>query len=77
MEDRESQVWPKLTEVGGSTEVGGEKADFMLRSNTQIWLIMLLKDFIAVVPEIDIFMVIPMAALVSYPELNCNPKMPT
>ncbi|MCB0846521.1 MAG: family 20 glycosylhydrolase, partial [Bacteroidetes bacterium] len=67
--------WPKLTEVGGSTEVGGGEGGFYTQEQYTDLVNYAAERFITVVPEIDM----PghtNAALVSYPELNCNPKMP-
>ena len=71
----EIKSWPKLTEVGGSTEVGGGEGGFYTQEQYTDLVNYAAERFITVVPEIDM----PghtNAALVSYPELNCNPKMP-
>jgi hexosaminidase len=71
----EIKSWPKLTEVGGSTEVGGGEGGFYTQEQYTELVNYAAERFITIVPEIDM----PghtNAALASYPELNCNPKMP-
>jgi hexosaminidase len=69
----EIKSWPKLTETGGSTEVGGGKGGFFTQEDYTT-IVNYAKDrYITIVPEIDM----PghtNAALASYPELNCNGK---
>ena len=69
----EIRSWPKLTEIGGQTEVGGVMEDFILKKITEI--IKYASDrYITIVPEIDL----PghtNAALASYAELNCKVKL--
>ena len=67
--------WPKLTMIGGKTEVkGGPGGFYTKREYTDI--VSYARDrFMTVVPEIDL----PShcnAALASYPELNCDGKAP-
>jgi hexosaminidase len=69
----EIKSWPKLTEIGGSTEVGGGEGGFY----TQEQYIEIVKYAqernIIIIPEIDM----PghtNAALASYAELNCDGK---
>ena len=69
----EIKSWPKLTTIGGSTEVGGGPGGFYTQE--QYWDIVnyARERFITIVPEIDI----PghtNAALASYAELNCSGK---
>lgn len=67
---------PKLTEIGGTTQVGGERGKFFYtQSEYQDLVEYASKKFIAIVPEIDM----PghsTAALASYPELNCSGTAP-
>lgn len=69
----EIKSWPRLTEIGGSTEVGGGKGGFFTQEDYTA-IVNYAKDrFITIVPEIDM----PghtNAALASYAELNCNGK---
>ena len=67
----EIKSWPKLTEIGGSTEVGGESGGFYTQKDYQELVAYAAERFITIVPEIDM----PghtNAALASYPQLNCN-----
>ncbi len=69
----EIKSWPKLTEVGGSTEVGGGKGGFYTQEDYKELVAYAAKHFITIVPEIDM----PghtNAASVSYPILNGNGK---
>lgn len=69
----EIKKWPRLTEVGGSTQVGGGKGGFYTQEQYKEIIAYAADRFIMVIPEIDM----PghtNAALVSYSELNCNPK---
>ncbi|WP_335964786.1 beta-N-acetylhexosaminidase [Galbibacter sp. PAP.153] len=69
----EIKSWPKLTEIGGSTEVGGEKGGFYTQEEYQDIVKYAAEKYITIIPEIDM----PghtNAALASYPELNCNGK---
>ncbi|WP_273566301.1 family 20 glycosylhydrolase [Maribacter halichondriae] len=71
----EIKSWPKLTEVGGSTEVGGEAGGFFTQEDYTEIVDYAAKHFMTVVPEIDM----PghtNAASVSYPILNGNGKTP-
>lgn len=65
----EIKSWPKLTEIGGSTEVGGEAGGFFTQEDYQE-IVAYAKDlYITIVPEVDM----PghtNAASVSYPFLN-------
>lgn len=69
----EIKSWPKLTEIGGSTEVGGGQGGYYTQEE-YIDLVNYARDrHIIIVPEIDM----PghtNAALASYPELNCDGK---
>lgn len=69
----EIKSWPKLTEIGGSTEVGGEKGGFYTQEEYKEIVQYAADRFIMIIPEIDM----PghtNAALASYPELNCDGK---
>lgn len=71
----EIKSWPKLTEVGGSTEVGGESGGFFTQEDYKEIVAYAAQHFMTIVPEIDM----PghtNAASVSYPFLNGNGKTP-
>jgi hexosaminidase len=71
----EIKSWPKLTEIGGSTEVGGEKGGFYTQEEYKDIVAYAAARYITVIPEIDM----PghtNAALASYPELNSDGKAP-
>lgn len=71
----EIKSWPKLTEVGGSTEVGGEAGGFYTQEDYTEIVNYAAKHHIMIVPEVDM----PghtNAASVSYPFLNGNGKTP-
>ncbi len=67
----EIKSWPKLTEIGGSTQVGGGKGGFYTQEQYKEIVAYAAARHITIVPEIDM----PghtNAAIVSYPELNCR-----
>ncbi len=69
----EIKSWPKLTEIGGSTEVGGGPGGFYTQEEYKDIVNYASERYITIVPEIDM----PghtNAALASYPELNCDGK---
>jgi hexosaminidase len=69
----EIKSWPKLTEIGGSTEVGGGEGGFYTQEQYSEIVKYAQERQITIIPEIDM----PghtNAALASYPELNCNNK---
>lgn len=69
----EIKKWPKLTTIGGSTQVGGGKGGFYTQEQYADIVKYAAERYIMVIPEIDM----PghtNAALASYPELNCNGK---
>lgn len=69
----EIKSWPKLTEIGGSTEVGGEAGGFYTQEQYKDIIKYAAARHITIVPEIDM----PghtNAASVSYPFLNGNGK---
>ncbi|MGB5821654.1 MAG: family 20 glycosylhydrolase [Saonia sp.] len=71
----EIKSWPKLTEVGGSTEVGGGEGGFYTQEDYTEIVTYAAERYITVIPEIDM----PghtNAASVSYPFLNGNGKTP-
>ncbi|RPD99884.1 beta-N-acetylhexosaminidase [Aureibaculum marinum] len=71
----EIKSWPKLTEIGGSSEVGGGEGGFYTQEQYKDIVKYAQDRFITIVPEIDM----PghtNAALASYPELNCDGKAP-
>ena len=67
----EIRSWPKLTEVGGSTEVGGGDGGYYSQAEYAELATYAAERFITLVPEIDT----PghtNAALAAYAELNCD-----
>ena len=69
----EIKSWPKLTEIGGQTQVGGGEGGFYTQEDFKEIVKYASDRFVTIVPEIDL----PghtNAALASYPELNCNGK---
>jgi hexosaminidase len=71
----EIKSWPKLTEVGGSTEVGGEAGGFFTQEDYKDIVAYAQQRYMIIIPEIDM----PghtNAASVSYPILNGNGKTP-
>lgn len=67
----EIKAWPKLTTVGGLTQVGGGKGGFYTQEQYADIVQYAADRFITIIPEIDM----PghtNAALVSYPELHCR-----
>ena len=69
----EIKSWPKLTEIGGSTEVGGGEGGFFTQEQFMEIIAYANERYVMVVPEFEI----PghtNAALASYAELNCDGK---
>ena len=69
----EIKKWPKLTTIGGSSQVGGEKGGFYTQEQYADIVKYAAERYILIIPEIDM----PghtNAALASYPELNCDGK---
>ena len=69
----EIKKWPKLTSIGGSTQVGGGNGGFYTQEQYADIVKYAAERYITIIPEIDM----PghtNAALASYPELNCNNK---
>jgi hexosaminidase len=72
----EIKSWPKLAEIGGSTQVGGGPGGFYTQEQYAEIVRYAQARYITVVPEIDM----PghtMAALASYPELSLEGIMPS
>lgn len=71
----EIKSWPKLTEIGGSTEVGGEAGGFFTQEDYKEIVAYAAERYMTIIPEVDM----PghtNAASVSYPFLNGNGKTP-
>lgn len=71
----EIKSWPNLTAHGAKTQVGGGEGGFYTQEDYQDIVQYATERFITIIPEIDL----PShsyAALVSYPELNCDGKIP-
>lgn len=71
----EIKSWPRLTEIGGSTQVGGGKGGFYTQKDYKEIIAYAAKHHITIVPEIDM----PghtSAAIASYPFLNGTDKEP-
>jgi hexosaminidase len=69
----EIKSWPKLTEVGGLTEINGTPGGFYTQEDYKKLVAYAQSRYITIVPEIDT----PghtNAALASYAELNCDGK---
>lgn len=69
----EIKSWPKLTEIGGATEVGNEPGGFYTQEDYKELVSYAAKQHITIVPEVDM----PghtNAASVAYPFLNGNGK---
>jgi hexosaminidase len=68
--------WPKLTQVGGSTEVGGAPSEFYTKADYSEIVRYAAARHIVVVPEIDM----PghtNAAIAAYPRLGCSRPTPS
>ena len=71
----EIKSWPKLTEIGGSTQVGGGKGGFYTQEDYKEIVAYAAERFITIVPEVDM----PghtNSALASYAELNPGVNLP-
>ena len=71
----EIKSWPKLTTVGGSTDIDGGKGGFYTQEQYAELVEYAQSRYITIIPEIDM----PghaTAALAAYPELGCNGKAP-
>jgi hexosaminidase len=65
--------WPRLTQIGGSTQVGGDKGGFYTQEQYSDIVKYAAERYIMVIPEVDM----PghtNAALASYAKLNCSKK---
>jgi len=67
----EIKSWPKLTEVGGQTQVGGGGGGFYTQEQYKDIVAYAAAHFVTIIPEIDMPSHIN-AALASYPELYCK-----
>ena len=67
--------WPRLTSVGGRTEVGGGPGGFYTQDDYRRIVNYAAERYVTVVPEIELPGHIN-AALVSYPELTCDGQAP-
>src|SRR3954470_10046996 len=65
--------WPRLAQVGGSTQVGGGKGGYYTQAQYKQIVAYAAARYITVVPEIDSPGHVN-AALASYAQLNCNGK---
>lgn len=71
----EIKSWPKLTEIGGSTKVGGGQGGFFTQEDYKEIVAYAADRFITIVPEVDM----PghtNSALASYAELNPGVNLP-
>lgn len=69
----EIKAWPKLTEIGGQTEVGGGKGGFYSQEDYKDLVAYASKHYITIIPEVDM----PghtNAASLSYPILHAGGK---
>ena len=69
----EIKSWPRLTTIGGSTEVGGGPGGYYTQNDYKEIIRFAKSHQITIIPEIDM----PghtNAALASYPRLNCDDK---
>jgi hexosaminidase len=67
----EIKSWPKLTEIGGKTQVGGGGGGFYTQEQYKDLVEYAAARYVTIVPEIDLPGHIN-AALASYPELYCK-----
>lgn len=71
----EIKSWPKLTEIGGSTQVGGGGGGFYTQEQYKDIVAYAQSRFVNIIPEIDMPSHVE-AALASYPELSCDGRKP-
>ncbi|HEY9229779.1 MAG TPA: family 20 glycosylhydrolase, partial [Gemmatimonadaceae bacterium] len=71
----EIKSWPRLTEIGGKTQIGGGPAGFYTQEQYADIVAYARSRYITVVPEIDMPGHIT-AALISYPDLRCDRTAP-
>jgi hexosaminidase len=67
--------WPRLTEVGGATQVGGGPGGYYTEDDYREIVAYAADRYITVVPEIDMPGHVN-AAIVAYPELGCDGRPP-
>jgi hexosaminidase len=67
--------WPKLTSVGGATEVGGTAGGYFTQADYKQIVEYAQAHYITVIPEIDMPSHVD-AALASYPQLGCLATAP-
>jgi hexosaminidase len=71
----EIKAWPRLTEIGGQTAIGGARGGFYTQAEYADLVAYARSRYVTIVPEIDM----PghsNAALVSYPDLTCSRVAP-
>jgi hexosaminidase len=71
----EIRAWPRLTEHGGSTQIGGGAGGFYTQEQYRDIVAYAASRFITVIPEIDVPGHVT-AALSSYPDLNADGTAP-
>lgn len=71
----EVKRWPRLTTVGGSSEVGGRGGGFYTQADYAEVVRYAAERFVTVVPEIDMPAHIQ-SAIVAYPQLGCGRAIP-
>lgn len=71
----EIKRWPRLTAVGGGSEVGGRGGGFYTQADYSEIVRYAAERFVTVVPEIDM-PAHTQAAIVSYPQLGCGRAIP-
>ena len=72
----EIKSWPRLTEIGGQTQVGGNGGGFYTQEQYKEIVEYARSRYVMIIPEIDVPGHIN-AALASYAELNCSGEAPT
>jgi hexosaminidase len=65
--------WPKLTDVGARTEVGGGTGGFYTQDDYRKLVAYAQARFVTIIPEIDVPGHVT-AALAAYPDLSCDGK---
>jgi hexosaminidase len=71
----EIKSWPRLTQIGGSSQVGGGPGGFYTQEQFAELARYAAERYVAIIPEIDMPSHIN-AALASYPSLNCDGVAP-
>jgi hexosaminidase len=72
----EIKRWPKLTTVGGSSEVAGRGGGFYTKADYAELVRYAREQYVTIVPEIDM-PAHTQAAIASYPELGCGRPVPS